>query len=385
MTRRNAGEGNIRQRPNGRWEARYVAADGRSRSLYGTTKREVTDRLRAALRDADDGLKPLDKRLTTGRYLTSWLEEYAAPSVRATTLTSYRHMVDGYLIPSIGTIPLAELQPEHVQRMLATLAAKGKRRTLSATTVRYAYSVLRIALGRAKKLGKVRENVATLIDPPAKARRDLQPLSAEQVRAFMTSLQPRQAEDGTVVPAHRLAPLFLAAVATGLRQGELLGLRWSDVDLDAGALMVRHTLQRGTQELAEPKTHNARRAVPLPRSVVESLRQHRKAQRLERVAAGSRWKDRDFVFPSAVGTPLEPRNVLRAFHAALDAAGMPHQPFHHLRHAYATLQLEAGEELANVSKILGHADLGTTANLYAHLTPTIHRRAAERMDAILAG
>jgi integrase len=119
--------------------------------------------------------------------------------------------------------------------------------------------------------------------------------------------------------------------------------------------------------------------------VAESLRQHRQQQRLDRLAAGSRWKDRDYVFASAVGTPLEPRNVLRAFHAALEAAGLPHQPFHHLRHAYATLQLEAGEELANVSKILGHANLSTTADLYAHLTPATHRRAAGRMDAILAG
>ena len=353
--------------------------------MYRKTKREVTDALRAALRDMDDGLKPVDKRLTTGAYLTSWLDDHAAPKVRATTLASYRHMVDGYLIPAIGRIPLAELEPEHVQRMLAGLAAKGKRGTLSATTVRYAYSVLRIALGRALKLGKVHRNVATLIDPPAKSRKDLQPLSADQVRALMASLQPGVDEAGNVVRAHRLGTLFLTAVATGLRQGELLALRWSDVDLDAGALVVRHTLQRGTRELAEPKTDRARRAVPLPRAVADALRQHRQQQRLERVATGRRWKDADHVFASAVGTPLEPRNVLRAFHAALVAAGMPHQPFHHLRHAYATLQIEAGEELANVSKLLGHADLSTTADLYAHLTPAIQRRAADRMDAILAG
>ena len=184
---------------------------------------------------------------------------------------------------------------------------------------------------------------------------------------------------------HRLAPLFLTAVGTGMRQGELLGLTWRMVDLDAGQLVVAYTLQRGTRELAEPKTARSRRAVPLPRSVVDALRQHRVHQVEQRLAAGPRWQDRDLVFSTAMGSPLDGRNVGQAFHAVLEAAGLPSQPFHHLRHAYATLQLEGGEELANVSKVLGHSDLGTTADLYAHLTPAIARRAADRMETILAG
>ena len=374
MTRRTAGEGMIRQRPNGLWEARYTAADGRTHSIYRKTRREASDKLRAAIADRDKGLRPVDQRLTTGAYLDDWLVHHVKPNVRATTYTSYEGIVRLYHKPALGRIALARLEPEDVQRMLAAVSAKGVRGDLSPTTVRYCYSVLRIALGRALKLGRVHRNVATLIDAPAKVRTELQPFSAEQVRGFLSTLT-----------TDRRGVLYLTALGTGLRQGELLGLQWADLDLDGRRLMVRHTLQRGTGKLVEPKTDRARRNVSLPVYVTDAIREHRRRQLEDRLAAGDRWRDRDLVFTTALGRPLDPRNVLRAYHAALAAAGLPRQPFHHLRHACATLLLESGEELANVSKILGHADLGTTADLYAHLTPGIARRAADRMDSILAG
>ena len=374
--RRNAGEGNVRQRANGRWEARYIAADGSRHSLYARTKRKVTDGLRDALRDADLGVRPANLQLTTKAYLEDWLDKHARPKVRPSTLASYQIVVAQYIIPAIGRIPLAKLEPEDVQGMLAALRQRQSRRGLpmSPTTVRYAYAVLRIALGRAMKLGRVHRNVATLIDPPSKVQTERAPLTAEQVTTLVASIR-----------SERIGPLVLTALGTGLREGELLGLRWQDVDLDAGTLAVRHTLQRVTRTLAEPKTDRARRVVPLPRTVVDVLREQRRRQLQDRFAAGPMWRDGDYVFASPSGRPQDPRNVLRAYQSALERAGLPRQPFHHLRHAYATFQLEAGEELANVSKILGHSDLSTTADLYAHLTPTTQRRAADRMDAILAG
>ncbi len=199
------------------------------------------------------------------------------------------------------------------------------------------------------------------------------PFTAEQVKTLLDAT----AKD-------RLGVLYLTAVATGLRQGELLALRWSDVDLDAfGTVTVRHTLQRGTRTLAEPKTDRARRIVPLPRRVIDALTTHRTRQRRERIAAGPRWHDDGHVFATLIGTALDPRNVLRRYHAALTAAGLPAQSFHALRHAYATLQL-AQEQLANVSKLLGHANLSTTSDLYAHLAPATERRAADSMDRLPA-
>jgi integrase len=252
--------------------------------------------------------------------------------------------------------------------MLATVAAKG----VSPTTVRYSYTVLRIALGRALKQGKVTRNVATLVDAPKKARPDLQPLSGEQVRQLITA-----------TAEHRYGPLFALAISTGMRQGEILGLRWQDVDLEVGVVSVRHTLQEGSRELAEPKTNRGKRTLHLGAAGFAAVHEQRRRQLAQRLASGHRWRDADFVFASSIGSPLDARNVTDELQVALAAAGLPRQRFHDLRHAYATLMLEAGEDLAVVSRSLGHASITTTADVYAHTTPAIEARAAARMDAIL--
>ncbi len=173
------------------------------------------------------------------------------------------------------------------------------------------------------------------------------------------------------------------AVSTGLRQGELLGLRWRDIDFDAGRLTVAHTLTIGRRELAEPKTDRARRTLTLGGEPLAALREQRRRQLEERLAVGSRWQDGGFVFTTSHGTPYDAANIRRAFSAALREAGLPPQRWHDLRHATATLLLEAGEELGVVSKMLGHANLSTTADTYAHWTPAMSERVAARMDGIL--
>ena len=426
MTRRGAREGTVRQRPDGRWEARY-RRDGCQRSVYGATRREVQERLRVALAAAETGLPVVDGRLTTGAYLDTWLESVRM-RVRPATVASYEATVKLYLRPELGRIALVKLGPEHVTGMLARLSARtvvvrelprsegqpvhweaswrgpdgvlrscrkpteaeahtiaqrsiredgGGSPVLSSTSVRYVYTVLRIALGRAMKSGQVVRNVATLVDPPAKARPRLTPLSGAQVRQLLEATKD-----------DRMGPLYAAAVGLGLRQGELLGLLWSDVDLEAipAILTVRRQKpQRGRGGMAEPKTERARRSLVIPRAVVDVLREQKRRQRLDRLAhPGPAW-DADHVFTTARGTALDARNVLRSFQAAIEAAGLPHQRFHDLRHAYATLQLEAGEDLDTVSRILGHANLATTADVYAHLTRGRQQRAADRMDAVLRG
>ncbi len=340
MTRRGANEGTIRQRPNGTWEARYRTPDGRQHSVYAPTRREVQDKLRGALTHTEHGVKPVSQQLTVAAYLDDWLKTSVRARCRKSTADNYAVVVDAYLKPALGRVPLARLEPEHVQRMLADLTARSEPKPLSPTTVRYCYSVLRIALGRALKTGKVLRNVATLVDPPAKARRELAPLSAAQVATFLRSVED-----------DRLSALYVTAVALGLRQGELLALRWSDVDFDRGLLSVQHTLERRTRRFADPKTDRARRTLTMPARVVDALREHRKRQLDE----GSSGRD-GLVFTSMAGTALDSRNVTRRFQAALERAGLPRQPFHHLRHACATLLIEDGEELSVVSRLLGHSD-----------------------------
>lgn len=367
MTRR---DGTIRQREDGRWEARYRAASGRRASVYARTSGEVQEALRKALTHADAGIRPVDGRLTTKAYLEDWIATSVRPRVRATTADSYASIVKLYLVPELGRIPLAKLEPGHVQAMLSRVRS-ARNGDLSPTTRRYVYAVLRIALGRALKSGLVLRNVATLVDPPAKARHELETLDVGQVGTLLASIR-----------GDRLEALYVAAIGTGLRQGELLGLRWADVDMDAGTLTVRNTLQRVTRKLAEPKTERARRTLTMPGAVVDALRAQRVRQLEERLAAKA-WADPELVFASPIGTPLDPRNVTRRFQTAIARAGLPRQRFHDLRHAFATLHLEGGEELAVVSKMLGHANLSTTADVYAHLTTGMHARAAARMDGIL--
>jgi integrase len=237
---------------------------------------------------------------------------------------------------------------------------------------RYAYAILRIALGRALKSGHVLRNVCTLVDPPEKVRLELRPLTAEQARTFLAATTDDWLE-----------PAYVVAVSTGLRQGELLALRWQDVDLDAGTLTVAHTLAIGSRVLAEPKTERARRKLTLGSEPLASLREQRRRQLEERLVAGSRWHDQGFVFTTTTGTPYDAANVRRAFAVALRRAGLPPQRWHDLRHATATLLLEAGEELGVVSKMLGHSNLSTTADTYAHWTPAMSERVAARMDSIL--
>lgn len=391
MTRRGAGEGTIRQRADGRWEARYRTRDGKRRSVFASTRRDVQEELRRALDNASKGITPADGRLTTKAYLEMWIRNSVRPRLRPTTADSYAWIVEKYLTPEVGKIPLAKLEPAQVQRAIGNLSSRkvvrkdGTARPLSPTTVRYATTVLRVALGRAARQGLVPRNAALLADPPSKARRDLVPLTADQAKAFLESVR-----------GDRLEALWVAAIGLGMRQGELLALRWSDLDLDAGTLSVRHTLRRSTLELAEPKTERSRRTLVMPPFVTTALREHRGRQAEEQFAgadgyvfattvesatgAGRRRTD-----PKVKGRPLMARNVTRSFHAALERAGLPRQRFHDLRHASATLLLEQGADLDEVSRVLGHSTYSTTADVYAHFTRARSQAAADRMEAKFGG
>ena len=362
MTRRTTG-GSVRHHATRNlWEARYVGADGRRHSVYRRTEKEAQQALRTSLTDADHGLRPVSQQLTTDTFLTDWLAAIA-PRVRPRTAESYAMMVRLYIAPAVGRVPLAKLQPEHVSSMMATLSARP---SLSVTTVRGAYATLRTALAYALRQGKVMRNVATLVDPPAKAPREMHPLSGEQVRRLLDGVQ-----------GDPLEALYISALGTGMRQGELLALRWQDVNLERGELTVHHTLQRFTRQLAPTKTPRSQRTLRLPTRVVAALVAHRSRQAVVPLAG--------FVFTTAGGRALDQVNVTTSFQRALRRIGLPHRRFHDLRHTFATLALEAGEPLEAVSRALGHASLATTADIYGHWTPAMQDRLAQRMDAVLGG
>jgi integrase len=368
MTKRGNGEGTVRKRPSGKWEARYYGSDGRQHSITMPTQSAAIAALRAAHEASAAQLPPPDHTLTVSGWLDEWLDTSVRPRLKPRTVASYENTCDLYIRPAIGRIQLSRLGPRDIARMLASLTARGD---LSPTTVRYAFVILKIALARAVKTGRVARNVALLVDAPAKARHELRPLTLEEIGAFQAA-----------IAGHKFEALFLMAIGTGAREGEILGLTWENVDLDAGTFTVRHTLDRTSRTLAEPKTERSRRDLTLPLPVTAALRRHRSRQDAERATARI-WGNKGFVFASAVGGPIDAGRVTRALHTVLDKAGIRQQRFHDLRHAYATLQLEAGADLFQVSRALGHANIGTTSDIYGHFTQAMSQEMADRMTGIL--
>lgn len=211
------------------------------------------------------------------------------------------------------------------------------------------------------------------MDSSKAGRYQIAPLNPEQGRALPNAVQ-----------GHRLEGPYRVALPLGLRLGEALGLRWEDVDPDAGTLRVAVALQRrkGSKELVEPKTHQSRRPLPLPSVLLAALKVHRMRQLEERFAAGPAWKDHGLVVPSTVGTAIEPRNLTRHFKSVLQAAGLPDIRFHDLRHTVASLLVAQGVHPRVVMEILGHSQISLTMNIYAHVLPEAQRAAVATMDAL---
>ena len=257
MSRRGANEGTIRKRADGRWEARVIVtgADGRRtrRSLLAHTRNEVRDKLTAAQRAEANGLPQPAERVTVGAFLDGWLRDSVRPTVRPSTYRNYEAIVRVHLAPGLGHVPLARLTPQQVQAFL-NAKSTGK---LAPRTVAYLRAVLRQALGQAERWGLVTRNAARLAEPPRVPRREVSPLSPDQARLFIEAIR-----------GDRLEALYLVALGAGLRQGEILGLAWTDIDFEAATLTVRHALQRvdGQLTLGEPKSVTSRRVVALPNS-----------------------------------------------------------------------------------------------------------------------
>ena len=360
--RRGQGEGTLYQRPDGKWMAQLDLGwrDGKRvrRSLYAQTRREVVEKLKAARKAVDAGLTPTSDRLTVAAYLADWLDANRS-TVRPSTWTRYAGMVRTHHIPRLGRLPLTKLAAGDVERMLRAMADAG----LSARTCHHARAILRTALARAVRHVLILRNAAGLATPPRVEHREVEAWDAAQVRTFLDAIR-----------GHRLEALFTVAVVTGLRQGELLGLRWSDVDMTAGTLTVRHSLQRvdGRLQLVEPKTPRSRRTVPLPELALRALR-----------AAQDGPMIGTHLFTTPDGSPLYGTAVYRDFLDVTAAAGLPRIRFHSLRHTAASLLLAQGTHPRVVMEMLGHSTIALTMNTYSHVIPALERDAADRMNVIL--
>jgi integrase len=370
--RKSNGEGNVRQRSNGLWEARISLPDGKSKSYYGVTKAEAIKKQRTAMNALDRGLPVLqDERQTLGTFLTQWLEGIRPPHVRPKTYRSYEQLMRVHVIPALGKIPLTKLTPQRLQALYAERLASGR----SQTTVRHIHAVLHTALEQAVRWGLVARNVSDLVDAPKMRRQEMLVLNGEQARTFLS-----------VAQGDRLEALYVAALTTGMREGELLALRWRDVDLDVGHLQVCNTLQKlpgQPPEIAPAKTDYSRRKITLAGTTLEALRAHKIRQNAERLAMGPAWEDWELVFCTTIGTPLSGKNLLeRGLRPLLKRAGLPALRFHDLRHTCATLLLLQGVHPKIVSEMLGHSSVAITLQVYSHVLPDMQKQATEAMDRL---
>jgi integrase len=374
--KRGQGEGSIHKRKDGRWAAvinlGYQDGKLRRKYYYGQTRSEVAGMLTKALSDHQKGIPIASDLLTVKQFLESWLADTVKPSVRTSTYISYKQQVNNHIVPGIGHIKLSKLNPSHIQGYLNN-RLKSK---LSARTVNYHRRLLVIALGKAVKWGLVARNVAEIVDPPRTEKYEIDPISHEQARALLKAIE-----------GDRLEALFTVALSLGLRRGEALGLRWSDIDFQARTLRINQSLQRldGELQLCEPKTKSSRRVLNLPDSLLAKLRDHRTRQLEEKLQAGVAWQETGLVFTTKVGTPIDPRNVKRRFDSILKNAELPHYRIHDLRHFAASLMLVQGVPIKVVSEILGHSQTSTTTEIYTHVLPALRKEAIDLVDAILTG
>jgi integrase len=383
--KRGNNEGSITRRKDGRYVARITVGRNPSTgklkraNYYGKTRKEVSDRLAEALSDLRRGSFVVPHKLTVAQWLETWLQEYKRPQIRPLTFDSYERVIRCHLNPTLGHLPLKDLRPEHIQRLY-----KEKRKAgMASGMIRLIHAVLRGALKQALKNQLIMRNVIEATELPRGPKRPITPLSLPQIHQLLTSI----AHDA-------LYPAIFLSLVTGLRRGELLGLRWQDVNMDAALLQVRQVLGRVRVHEAnsgprsrlivqEPKTDRSRRTIPIPVDVVDVLRRHKARQAEEKLLMGPAYEDKGLVFCLANGRPIDPTNLYRHFLSLLKRAKLPRHRVHDLRHTFATLMLELRESPKTVQTMLGHSKIATTLDIYSHVSLDLETRAAARLNEAL--
>ena len=371
--RKSNGQGTIYPYRDGLWAGQVYVNESngkrRRRTIYGTTRQDVEQQLVELRRRSEAGapITPLD--LTVGAYVEEWLTQVVSLRVRANTLAGYRYHADRYLLPDLGSRSLARLTARDVRLYLESLRGRG----VGTRTVQYVHGTLRAALEDAVREELLDKNVAKLVRVPRPARVEREPLSVEEVRLLLKATRE-----------HRLHAMFLVFALLGLRRSEVLGLRWPDVDLDKGFLVVRNGLQRidGKLQLLPPKTSRSRRTVPLPEVVRRGLADHRVRQDREREALGATWPDLGFVFTTPVGTPIDPSNCTRVVQDARKAAGLRPVRLHDFRHGAVSVLLALGVPPRTTMDIVGHTTLEMTMNVYGHVSLEEKRDALDKVGEL---
>jgi integrase len=416
---RGKSEGSIFQRKDGRWcsavDLGWENGKRKRKYLYGESRKSVADALNKALRDKAQGLPVAMERQTVSQFCEHWLENSVKPSVRPLTYEQYKQHVRLYIEPGLGSFQLSKLSALHVQqfinrqlrneRMKKTPAGNDnkerdaeageiedkrrveKSRPLSPRTVQITLFVLRKALAQAVKWDLAIRNVAKLVETPRAERKEIRPPSFEQVQKLQKTMA-----------GARLEALFMVGLTLGMRRGEMLALRWEDINFEDRTIRITQALQRSGGKLADgegnrsklhfvpPKSFRGIRTIAMPDCVASVLRGHRARQSEDRLRAGAAWQDFGLVFTTQKGTPIEPRRLDSEFKRLLEKAELPNSiRLHDSRHFAASLQLALGVQPRTVMEILGHSEIGLTMNTYGHVVPNLMREAADKIDVAFGG
>ncbi len=386
-TRNAQGGGTIRQRADGRWEARYTVGrdpgTGKQvqKSIYGKTQKEVRQKLQQVSVAIDEGIYTEPSKLTVKDWLKIWLKEYTG-NVKPYTAYTYAIEVNTYIIPALGSVRLAELTAPMVQAFYNALQAGTKNQSaLSPKSIKNIHGVLHKALNQAVSVGYIRFNPTTACTLPRIERKEIKPLDENSMAAFLK-----------VIKGHQFETIYKVDLFTGMRQSEILGLQWDCIDFDRGTILINKQLQKdknkdGKYFLAPLKNDKSRIITPAP-TVMELLRARRRDQLSDRMKAGSLWDDRGLgalVFTNAFGKHLCHKVVYCHFKQLVAAAGSPATRFHDLRHSYAVASLQSGDDVKTIQENLGHHTAAFTLDVYGHVTERMKQESARRMENFIKG
>jgi integrase len=368
----------ITKRKDGLFQGMYTAQtpDGPKRKyVYGRKYGDVQRKLVEAMGDAARGIVVDDKNLTVSEYLDRFLEDVQRGSVRESTYSRDKYLITNHVKPALGRVKLKNLGAMHLQRLYREKRDAG----LSASTVQKIHHVLHKSLAQAVRWDLIARNPSDAVKAPRPTPEEMRPLSAEEVRKLLEAAH-----------GDRLEALYVLAVHTGMRRGELLGLKWDDVNLENATVRVRRTLTRidnGRRlALGPPKNKKSRRSVRLTARAVESLRSHLERQLAEIEALGDLYKDQGLVFTTEAGTLINPSNLRqRSLAPLLKRAGLPQITFHDLRHTCASLLFQRNVHPKFVQELLGHASVAITLDTYSHMLPGMGSEAADAMEDALSG
>lgn len=374
------GTGTIRKRADGRWEARFTngfdPASGKQvqKSIYGKTQKEVREKLAQITTELDEGTYMEPSKDTVGEWLDTWLETYVKYSVKPYTMDAYQRNCNNYIKPALGNVKLAALNAPQIQRFYNGLLTEKK---LSPKTVRNIHGVFHKALGQAVKLGMIRSNPTVLCDLPKTRRKEIHPMEQGEIATFLKAIEGCKYE-----------LLYRVTLFTGMRQGEVLGLTWDCVDFAHDTIYVNKQLQKtkkvgGTYTLVPTKNSRGRIITAAP-SVMALLKKQKSQQAQMRLLAGQDWKNPwDLVFTNDFGGNLSHFTVYKTFKEIVRSMGLEQERFHDLRHSYAVVSIESGDDIKTVQTNLGHATASFTLDVYGHVSQKMRQQSADRMERFI--